>query len=89
MMTSLPLMLMLGEIAVTPAALAACSERWLLQCLRRHESTLASFMGVLSRSRVVSEYPIDAVEVWGSTSVLIITEGDPRKTNVLLPSEYK
>lgn len=79
----------LGMIDVTPAALAACSERWLKECMSLHAATVANFGGEVTRSRLVSVYPIDAAPVAGIESVLFITEGMPRKTSVLLPEEVK
>jgi hypothetical protein len=79
--------MVLGMIDVTPAALAACSDRWLKECISLHEATVANFGGEVTRSRLVSEYPIDAAPVAGIKSVLFVTEGTPRKTSVLLPME--
>ena len=98
---SCPPLFSLGQVVATPGALAACSQDYLLACLKRHvrgdwgtvcaEDRQSNFEALFDTLRILSAYPLDpakACEGFGDNCLWIITEADRSVTTFLLPDEY-
>ena len=96
-----PAQFALGQIVVTPGALAAASASYRINCLIRHATGDFGFVcgedaeqnraAIMNGDRILSAYPIDPATPcsgFGDNCLWIITEADRSVTTFLLPDEY-
>ncbi len=82
----------LGQTVATPGALQVATRQEIDACLRRHAAGDWGVVDSIGRDAnddaVKNGCPLMSIYMCGEDTLWIITEGDPRHTTVLTPTEY-